>query len=243
MGKENTNLPLEKYVGLLRRRLENPERKDIIVPSAKEKKAYSVTLLGSGPIITDVGEFKLYIFQVDDEWGNYEVLTYGGDPEALAEKPSLFVRIDSGCESGQTFHDRTCDCREQLHLAMARCVVEGGGAIIHIPSQDGRGQGSAFKMATLDLQEAFNLDTLTAFRLLGKEIDIRTYEGAVATMLFLGIGSKHPIALGTNSPHKVEVITKAGIAIDRTVAIKIPPTELTKRHFQAKKGLGHNLDI
>ncbi len=223
MSKENANIALGEYVDLLKAKLENPEHKNIILPGDPERKVYSVNLLGSGPIIADLGEFRLYAFRVNDQWNDYQILTYGGNPEVLAETPSLFVRIDSGCESGQTFHDRTCDCQEQLYLAMARCVVEGAGAIVHIPSQDGRGQGLAFKMATLDLQATFGLDTLTAFKLLDKEIDIRTYEGAVATMLFLGIGSKHPITLGTNSPQKVEAITKSGIVINRVVPIKIPP--------------------
>lgn len=242
MGKENPNIPLEQYATLLRARLSQPETR--IITIGKEAKAYPVTLLGQGPITTDLGEFRLHVLKVEnDQWRDYQVLTYGGGLEILQEKPSLFVRVDSGCESGQTFRDRTCDCQEQLQLAMAHCVVEGAGAIVHIPHQDGRGQGLAFKMATLELQAIFDIDTVTAFQLLGSKVDTRNYDGAVAAMLYLGIGSKYPIALGTNNPHKIESITQAGIAIDRIVPVKVPATDLTKKHFQAKKNLGHNLDV
>lgn len=90
---------------------------------------------------------------------------------------------------------------------------------------------------------SLDLGTVAAFQLLGSEVDTRNYEEAVATMLFLGIGLKYPIALGTNNPHKIESITQAGIAVDRIVPVKVPATDLTKKHFRAKKNLGHNLDV
>lgn len=77
MDKEKPNIPLEQYATLLRAKLSQPETK--IITIGKEAKAYPVTLLGQGPITTNLGEFRLHVLKVEnDQWRDYQVLTYGG---------------------------------------------------------------------------------------------------------------------------------------------------------------------
>ena len=97
---------------------------------------------------------RLFHIQVNDEWRDYYVLYIGlldqNKMPNLAENndKEIIVRIDSGCLTGMVFGDRTCDCHEQLLIAIDSAIENGIGFIIHIPSQDGRGMGIDFKLKT-----------------------------------------------------------------------------------------------
>ncbi len=127
-----------------------------------------VTRKGMGPLETDFGRFWHARFDTGDQWGDYHALIAcneidmaTGLPKFSADQP-LLVRTDSGCITGQVFHDKTCDCRQQLHQAMAEVSQKGEGIIVHIPGQDGRGMGLDFKLATLHIQERLGADTVQA---------------------------------------------------------------------------------
>ncbi len=81
----------------------------------------SVTRLGVGPLDTDLGAFNLYEFDVADNWGQYVALVKSPvDSSFMPIFPpakQIPLRIDSGCCTGQIFHDRTCECQEQLRFA------------------------------------------------------------------------------------------------------------------------------
>lgn len=156
-----------------------------------------------------------------DPWQYYEVFT----PERLEAMPrkDLLVRIDSGCDIGQIYDDRSCDCREQLHTALREMQQTGNGAVIHIPAQDGRGYGAATKMETEGLKRGIevatnhgqveSVDTITAARLLlGERFDIRTYDGAGQILGMLGIES---VLLQTDNRLKTEGLTAGGIVVQR----------------------------
>lgn len=157
----------------------------------------------------------------DDPWQYYEVFT----PERLETMPrkDLLVRIDSGCDIGQIYDDRGCDCREQLHTALQEMQQTGNGAVIHIPAQDGRGYGAATKMETEGLKRGIEVatnrgrlepvDTITAARLLlGEHFDIRTYDGAGQILGMLGVES---VLLQTDNRLKTEGLATGGIVVQR----------------------------
>jgi GTP cyclohydrolase II len=99
----------------------------------------------------------------------------------------LLLRIDSGCETGQLFGDRTCECHQQLDLCMQKIMRRGHGLIINIPFQDGRGMGLPFKLATLQLQLDPGVHTVDSFAMLDPDgrRDIRNYAGVIAILKFL----------------------------------------------------------
>lgn len=210
-------------------------------------KEYVVTKTGIGPIRTKHGNFYQATFEIDDEWKHYSVIVKS-DIEKDSMLPNftkhkeIFLRIDSGCTSGQLFNDITCECRDQLNLTLEKFNKKEQGIIIHIPKQDGRGKGIDFKLATLYLQEHLGLNTTEAFTLLEKDnshisLDSRNYDGVVAILKFLG--ATNNITIGTNNPKKLDVLKKNDIPF-KTANIVIPPTEFTCRHLKAKeKILGH----
>ena len=206
---------------------------------------YGVTRHGIGSIKTPYGPFWLFNFFVNDQWKLYSVIVRGklsADFTPMFEHPDRIVlRIDSGCDSGQKFADITCDCRDQLLLAMQEIAKTGEGIVINLPPQDGRGMGSPFKLATMSLQEQLRLTTVEAASILaeGGPIDKRSYAGAVAILRFFRISKKHEIHLMTNNPHKFTVFEENGYQTTR-MPVVIPPTQHTRKHLEAKQlYLGH----
>lgn len=184
------------------------------------------------------GEVHSYgLVLANDPWKYYELFT--PHPVEEVEKRDVLLRVDSGCDIGQIFDDRGCDCREQLHTALTEIQELGNGAVIHIPSQDGRGFGAATKMETEGLKRGIEVatnkgdlrpyDTITAARmLLGEEFDIRTYSGAGRILGMLGIES---VLLQTDNRLKAEGLAAGGIKVTRK------PTNTT-----ASRGAAHHVE-
>jgi GTP cyclohydrolase II len=192
---------------------------------------------------------RLFHIQVNDEWRDYYVLYIGlldqNKMPNLAENndKEIIVRIDSGCLTGMVFGDRTCDCHEQLSIAIDSAIENGIGFIIHIPSQDGRGMGIDFKLKTLDEQYYNHLNTVESAKKVShlENIDRRTYHGAVGCLKFLGVKLNMRLNIATNNPEKIEAFKLAGFTnlnTSRVFATHI--SDEVKKHLSAKQQfLGH----
>lgn len=223
-----------------------PKGKQVHVSENGQTRFFIITRQGVGLILTDYGEFHQFDFVVDDQWGKYSVLFYGELDVNLMpvfkQSDLLLMRIDSGCETGQVFGDRTCECREQLALAVRRVAERREGLIINIPRQDGRGLGLPFKLATLRLQAKLRMNTVEAAHAIAPDgvIDVRTYGGVIAILKYFNVPSAVKINLATNNPHKAGVFLENGYIVEDYTPILIPPTDLTRNHLQAKQEhLGH----
>lgn len=223
-----------------------PVHQEFHVRENGEERRYVVIRHGVGSLKTPYGPFWLFNFFVNDRWKLYSVVVRGklsADFTPVFENPNRVVlRIDSGCDSGQKFADVTCDCREQLLLAMQEIAKVGEGIVINMPPQDGRGMGSPFKLATMSLQEQLRLTTVEAASILagGGPIDKRSYAGAVAILRFFNISKKREIYLMTNNPDKFSVFEENGYRATKWVPVVIPPTQHTRKHLEAKQlYLGH----
>jgi GTP cyclohydrolase II len=193
----------------------------------------------------------LYHLVVNDEWRDYYVVYVGpttSDRLPLLPSVSMHtpmpVRIDSGCITGMTFGDKSCECKDQLDAAIQLIRSNGQGFVIHVPSQDGRGMGIDFKLKTLNKQLLEGQDTVQAARdTAGSHlIDRRTYHGAIACLKVLGIDATHALNIATNNPDKIAAFRNGGLTIAEETRIHIKPTMLTERHLQAKKEhLNHSL--
>jgi GTP cyclohydrolase II len=223
-----------------------PLGKQVSVAENGLTRFFIVTRQGVGLIKTNFGRFHQFDFGIDDTWGKYSVLFFGSLDDDLmpvfVHQEILLMRIDSGCETGQLFGDRTCECREQLALAMKTIAEHGEGLIVNIPRQDGRGLGLPFKLATLRLQDELKLDTVEAANAIAPSgvIDIRTYGGVIGILKYFGISTATKINLATNNPDKSGVFAANGYAVTDYTPIVIPPTDLTREHLEAKQEhLGH----
>lgn len=223
-----------------------PLGKQIRVVEKQEVRWLIVARQGVGIIQTEFGEFQQFDFLIDDQWGKYSVLYYGAIDDNLMpvfeQSELLLMRVDSGCETGQMFGDKTCECREQLRLAIRTVAENGGGLIVHIPRQDGRGLGLPAKLATLRLQHQLKLDTVAAANIIAPDgvIDIRTYGGVIGVLKFFEVPETMMIALATNNLQKTPVFVENGYQVKKLVPMIIEPTEFTHQHLKAKQDcLGH----
>lgn len=225
----------------------DPVTKRIPIVENGIKRYYSIERKGIGPLKTEFGEFWEFAFEIDDQWVNYTVIVKANIDikshiPVFENRNELVVRTDSGCATGQVFGDLTCDCLEQLHLAMKTISEVGEGMIIHIPRQDGRGMGIPFKLATLWLQEALSVNTVESASMLAPSgiIDVRTYAGVVGILKFFGIPETCCINLATNNPKKAEVFAENGFSVAGYVPMRIKPNKYTRHHLRAKQEhLGH----
>lgn len=246
---EKSKMPAEEvsaFLELLKRSME-PFSKRISVNGDGVNRYYAVERRGIGVLKTEHGKFWQYNFAIDDQWEKYSVIVKAElDKNLLVpvfkNKDQLVLRTDSGCETGQVFGDLTCECHDQLHLALKIIEEVGEGMLINIPRQDGRGMGLTFKLATLWIQDVLGVNTVESASLLapGGVIDIRTYSGVICILKFFGIPTTCQINLATNNPKKAEVFAENGYTVADHLPVVIEPNEHTEAHLQAKQDhFGH----
>lgn len=237
---------VEKFLSVIKRSM-YPFSKRIYVLENGVARYYQVERRGIGILNTNYGKFWEYSFAIDDQWQRYSVLVKAEiDTNLLVpifkDKKHLILRTDSGCETGQLFSDLTCECKDQLYLAMKTIAKKKEGMIISIPNQDGRGMGLTFKLATLWIQDILKLNTVESAALLapGGVIDVRTYSGVICILKFFGILESCTINLATNNPKKAKIFSENKYSIAEYTPIVIPPNHHTEKHLRAKqKHLGH----
>lgn len=234
------------FLDLLKRSME-PFSKRFSVIENGTTRYYAVERRGIGILKTEHSKFWQYNFAIDDQWGKYSVIVKAELDKSLLipvfkNKDQLVLRTDSGCETGQVFGDLTCECHDQLHLALKTLEKVGEGMLINIPRQDGRGMGLTFKLATLWIQDVLGVNTVESATLLapGGVIDIRTYSGVICILKFFGIPKTCRINLATNNPEKAKVFVENGYAVADYIPIVIEPNQHTEVHLRAKQDhLGH----
>lgn len=183
---------------------------------------------------TEFGEFKAIAFK-DKVYGQeYLALVKG----KIAGKKNVLVRVHSGCVTGDVFHSKKCDCREQLEKAMEMIAEKGTGVVLYIPSHEGRGIGLFNKVKAYALQEK-GLDTVEANEALGFKDDLREYGLGAQVLKKLELSS---IYLLTNNPKKVIGLEGYELKIVKTIPLKIKENKFNKKYLKTKKTkLGHLL--
>jgi GTP cyclohydrolase II len=194
---------------------------------------------------TPYGQFYLYgMVNPEDPWQYYELLT-PQEIEKIDPSTKIFMRLDSGCDTGQCYHDEGCECRDQLHSAM-EMAMEDNGLLLLAPSHNGRGYGLITKLLTEGAKQGIpmgyndhygrQLDTVEAAKaLFGERYDIRTFEGTANILLALGITKVH---LFTDNVPKTRYLQEAGIEVVRvpTDTKKKVRSKKLQRHLTAKHG-------
>lgn len=200
----------------------------------------------------EFGSGKVHSYGIilpDDQWQYYEIFTTRPLEHMIdcSADDNILVRIDSGCDTGQLFGDRGCECREQLHDALHSMQTEekNNGIIIHIPSQDGRGYGVVTKMETEIMKQGLvrvkgkaklgvveTVDTnIAAKALLGDNYDIRDYFGAGKILNIFGFTD---IRLLTDNNDKVNHLRQMDITVEKVPTGTTGEENGCEEHVQAK---------
>lgn len=222
-----------------------PVKRPVVVTENGRDRKLKVVRNGVGMLILHDKIFYQFEFSVDDTWRRYSVL-FRGKVDAhfnpvYANRRTLLLRIDSGCETGQIAGDLTCDCRDQLEKSIGIISSKNEGMVIRIPFQEGKGTGLTNKLGAHLLENELGISNVEAAYLLskGREIDVRTYSGAIAVLKFLGVGRGVKIRVMTNNPRKLAIFGENGYMMER-FPLRIRPNRFTYRHLKAKQDyLGH----
>ncbi|MCL4364743.1 hypothetical protein M1590_00230 [Candidatus Marsarchaeota archaeon] len=222
-----------------------PVKRSVTVTENGRNRRLTVVRNGVGMLISHDKIFYQFEFSVNDKWRRYSVLFCGRVDDdfnpVYANGDSLLLRLDSGCETGQIAGDLTCDCRDQLEKSMKIISSNGEGMVIRIPFQEGKGTGLKNKLAAHLLENELGISNVEAAYLLskGRDIDVRTYSGAMAVLKFLGVGGRTRIRVMTNNPRKLMIFEENGYVMER-LPLRIRPNRFTYRHLKAKQDyLGH----
>jgi len=186
-------------------------------------------------IPTAAGEFQLLLYLDPRDGKEHLALVHG----QVSGKSEVLVRIHSECFTGDVLGSLRCDCRAQLHLAMAQIARQDAGVILYL-RQEGRGLGLLDKLRAYNLQDQ-GYDTVEANLLLGHAADARDYRVAAHILRDLEVKS---IRLLTNNPDKVEGLAALGINVTARLPLETPVKPENTGYLQTKAArLGHCLNL
>lgn len=202
--------------------------------SLKHKENSVITAYAETNLPTEFGLFRVIVFQ-ENETGKEHLAIIAGDIES---KEDILIRVHSECLTGEVFHSRKCDCREQLEAGLSRIAEEGEGMVIYL-RQEGRGIGLGNKIRAYALQESGH-DTVDSNRMLGFGDDLRTYEVAVDILRHLDVQS---VRLMTNNPSKIKALQEEGVVVNGREEIFCEPNAHSINYFRSKQArMGHMFD-
>ncbi|GBC59688.1 bifunctional 3,4-dihydroxy-2-butanone 4-phosphat e synthase/GTP cyclohydrolase II [Desulfonema ishimotonii] len=182
------------------------------------------------------GEFRIIAYENDVDNLTHIALVKGD----LREDDPVLVRVHSECMTGDIFGSLRCDCRDQLHKAMAMVDAEGAGVILYL-RQEGRGIGLVNKLKAYELQQHQGMDTVEANQELGFKDDLRDYGIGAQILRDLGV---RKMRLMTNNPKKMVGLEGYGLSVVEQVDIEIPPNEFDRCYLECKKlKMGHLLNL
>jgi GTP cyclohydrolase II len=149
-----------------------------------------------------------------------------------------FVRVHSGCVTGDIFHSLKCDCYPQLQASLDIITTRPLGVLIYLPYHEGRGIGLVNKIRAYALQEQ-GYDTVDANVAVGSPIEAREYDLAAHILFDLG----HPkVKLITNNPAKMDALRAEGIDVVEQVSVVCKPNVHNVRYLETKRArMAHRL--
>jgi GTP cyclohydrolase II/3,4-dihydroxy 2-butanone 4-phosphate synthase/GTP cyclohydrolase II len=179
-------------------------------------------------------EAHAYRGEADNE--HILVLIHRSDDATEASVP--VVRVHSGCVTGDIFHSLRCDCYQQLQAALKVITEVPFGAIVYVPSHEGRGIGLFKKIQAYALQDR-GMDTVEANIEVGAPIDSRDYALTARVLRDLGMTE---IKLLSNNPAKEQALKVEGIRVVERLPLVIVPNKFNKRYLETKRArMAHKL--
>lgn len=186
-------------------------------------------------------DFEMSCFIVKSRKSKFESLVvHKGDVTKFSER-IVPLRLHSGCVTSEAYNSFTCDCMWQLQHAIKLIDEFGYGLVIHMPWQEGRGNGLFAKLQRHNLAN-FGYSQIEAAAILDQENDIRDYNPIIPILKRFGIKN---VRIITNNPHKISTIKKAGFEVVEVISsiIKTDNPDLIKYLNVKKNQFKHLIEI
>jgi GTP cyclohydrolase II len=189
------------------------------------------------------GPFRLFVYHESGEQNGVSPAGPCQEHMAIVREPiegkgHVLTRVHSECWTSEVMGSLKCDCREQLHVALAKIAAEGAGVLVYL-RQEGRGIGLGNKIRAYALQSS-GADTVEANLALGFEADERSYDIAGAILRDLGVLS---VRLMTNNPLKVKGLEDAGVTVVDRVSHWVGENQHNASYLAVKRHkMGHHPD-
>ncbi|MFI6865671.1 GTP cyclohydrolase II [Nocardia sp. NPDC050406] len=194
--------------------------------AADDSAAVSLTVAAEHSLTRKGREIQIQVMEVTADPTIGHLLVFG----ELGDNP--LVRLHSRCLYGDALRSDDCDCGAELELTMDMIQAEGAGVLVYL-EQEGRGAGLIAKARGLRLSEEYGVDTFTSYRMLGVDVDSRSYTRA-AESLRSGLDLA-AVRLLTNNPDKVEALRAAGLRVEVVPLRTRPRSERAKHYLEAKR--------
>ena len=198
-------------------------------PSAKVAPIFTDTARTTLPMEYNGREIVMEAHAYEDDSASYQAMALVYRTPGNKEAP--FVRVHSGCVTGDIFHSLRCDCYQQLQKALEQVTNSDHGIIIYLPHHEGRGIGLVNKMKAYAAQDR-GLDTVDANLSIGAPVDARDYELAVKILKDLGSTT---VRLMTNNPIKVDALRDLGINVIEQVPHIVAASRFNERYLATKR--------
>lgn len=184
-------------------------------------------------LMTEYGKFQIIVYSNQIDTKEHVALVMGD----VGGKKDVLVRVHSECLTGDVFHSRHCDCREQFDGAMRKIAKNKSGVMLYM-RQEGRGIGLINKLKAYKLQNQ-GYDTVEANNMLGFKADLREYGIGAQILKDLGLNSVH---LMTNNPQKIIGLEGHGLNVSSRVPLELIVNKHIHGYLKTKKEkLGHIL--
>lgn len=197
----------------------------IITVDSLSKFDISPKILAECDLTTESGIWKFVCYDSGKKDCPHRVLIYGNIEEKNDE---ITVRIHSDCFTGDVLKSLHCDCGLQKEKAIEYIVQKGKGIIIFPSSHEGRGIGIVEKVKSYELQKQGH-DTFESNRILGHDIDARTYDDINNILDSLRISN---IVLLTENPNKIKEL---GSKVVRTIPLIFSSNPNSIKYLKDKK--------
>ncbi len=195
---------------------------DVFMHSIQRKSF--VKMVSRANLPTEFGNFVIVGFENQLDTREHFALVKGN-----VTTGEVLVRIHSECVTGDVFHSRKCDCRDQLVNSMKLLEKAQNGVLIYL-RQEGRDIGITDKIKAYALQER-GFDTYDANLQIGHDADERDYAVAAQMIQQLQIQS---VKLITNNPSKIEGLRQYGINVCSVQNVYGSTTEFNQKYLETK---------
>ncbi len=199
-----------------------------------KKNQNSIKIISSSRIaLKNAENSKIIIFSDMPNFGKTHIAIIIGEEN---HNQTPYVRVHSGCYTGDLLASLQCDCRDQLQNTIKflneKWIYESVyGVIVYQAVDEGRAIGLANKIRAYNFQRCNHCNTIDANYEVGYDDDERDFVSAANILKKLKI---EKCRLITNNPKKISNLESNGIKIEKKISIIVKANQYNEAYLGVK---------